>query len=100
MIIVSGRVAIQPERREEAVEAIARVVSVTKTEAGCNAYDFYADLADPNTFLVYEEWESEGALNAHLQAPHTTAFLQAVPTFIAGPPAINRYEVASATRLL
>jgi quinol monooxygenase YgiN len=100
MILVSGRVPILPERRAEAVEAVHAVVSATQNEAGCIAYDFYADLADPNVFHVFEEWETMDALNAHLKQPHTVAFLQALPQYIAGPPVVKSYEVASAQSLL
>jgi quinol monooxygenase YgiN len=100
MIIVAGHVAIKPERRADAVEAVRKVVATTKGEPGCLAYDFYADLADPNRFHVYEEWQSNEALAAHLQQSHTQAFLAGIGELVASPPIVNKYEVASSGSLL
>ena len=100
MVIVAGSVEIKPERREEAVEAMLRVVRATKPESGCIAYDFYTDLADPNRFHVYEEWESDAALSAHLQQAHTQEFLGGIGELVASPPIVNKYEVATGGSLL
>jgi quinol monooxygenase YgiN len=100
MVIVAGRVAIQPERRADAVEAMHKVVAATKPEPGCIAYDFYVDIADPNMFHVYEEWESDAALSAHLQQAHTQEFLGGIGDLVASPPVVNKYEVASGGSLL
>jgi quinol monooxygenase YgiN len=100
MIVVAGRVAIKPERREELIAIARKVIAQTKQEAGCIAYDYYFDLLDPNVVLVYEEWESEAALAAHLQQPHTQEFLQTVGDMFARPPAIYRHEVTTSSRLM
>lgn len=100
MIIVSGVVTVRPERRAEAVEAMRRVVEATRHDTGCLAYDFYTDVRDPNRFRVYEEWESDEALNAHLAAPHTQAFLAAIGPMAAAEPVVTRHEVAASHPLL
>jgi len=93
MIVVAGTIPIRPEAREEAVRAAVAVVAATKGEEGCIAYDFYADLADPCRFHVFEEWASPEALAAHLQQPHTQAFLASLGRLAAGPPNVKRYVV-------
>ena len=61
MLIVSGRVKVKPETRAEAAQAASKMAKATLTEAGCKSYGFYADLEDPNTFLIFEIWEDEAA---------------------------------------
>lgn len=100
MIIVTGELSVLSEGRADAVEAMRRVAEATRSEAGCRAYDFYADVRDPDRFRVYEEWESDEALNAHLAAPHTQAFLAAIGPVAAAEPVIIRYEVSASRRLL
>jgi quinol monooxygenase YgiN len=95
MIVVAGTVAVRPETRSDAIRAALAMAEATRTEAGCLSYRFFADLQDPNTFLVFEEWESEAALAAHFQTPHMAAFQQALPRFLAGGLAIKRYVVES-----
>jgi quinol monooxygenase YgiN len=100
MLIVSGRVPVRPERRAEAVAAALKMAAATQAEAGCRSYSFYSDLADPNTFFIYEEWEDEAALTAHFQTPHMAEFNAVIPAFVAGPPSINRYDVSTVAKLM
>ena len=100
MIVVAGSVLIDPAKREEAVRVVLAMVEATKKEEGCITYDFYADLADPNRFHVFEEWASQEALDAHFQSAHMAEFQTQLPGLIADAPVVNRYEVASVSRLM
>lgn len=100
MIVVSGFVDIQAQKREEAVEIVAAVVNATKLEAGCIRYDFYCDLADPCRFHVFEEWETDEALESHFQTKHMEIFLAHLNTLVSSEPAVYRYEVTGISQLL
>jgi hypothetical protein len=50
MLVVAGSVRIDPARREEALRAALAMMEATRREAGCRAYTFSADLADPGRF--------------------------------------------------
>jgi quinol monooxygenase YgiN len=97
MIVIAGTVRIRPEKREEAVQAAVAMAEASRAEAGCVSYGFWADLVDPATFLVFEEWESEEALARHFQTEHMRVFRERLPTLVAGGLAIKRYAVASAS---
>jgi quinol monooxygenase YgiN len=77
MIIVQGDFVIKPGQRDEAISAMIAVAHGTQQEAGCIRYNFYADLEDPDKFIVYEEWESMDHLNAHLSADNPPAHMVA-----------------------
>ena len=70
-------------------------MEATRREAGCVSYTFSADLSDPGTFWIFEEWESPAALAAHFQAPHMAAFQKAIGGLGVREMAIQRYEVSS-----
>jgi quinol monooxygenase YgiN len=38
-------------------------------ESGCISYTFSADLVEPGLIHVFEEWQSQDALDAHFKAP-------------------------------
>ena len=97
MIVIAGKIQVKPERRDEARKAALDMVEATRREAGCVSYAFYADLVEPATFFLFEEWESDAALGAHFQTEHMARFQQQIPPLIASPPAIKRYVVESAT---
>jgi quinol monooxygenase YgiN len=74
MINLDGRVTIRPSAREAFLKAVAAVIPASRQDAGCLHYSCYEDLAAPNSFLFYEEWVDEIALDRHLAQPHTQAF--------------------------
>jgi quinol monooxygenase YgiN len=100
MLIIAGTVKVKPETRADAQAAALKMARATASEAGCTSYRFYADLEDPNTFLIFEQWESEAALLAHFQTPHMAEFNSVIPRFLAAPPSINRYDVAAMTKMM
>jgi quinol monooxygenase YgiN len=95
MIVIAGHVNIRPELREEAVRAASAMARATRAEAGCRTYRFSADLDDPNLFLIFEEWESDEALAGHFRSEHMRVFREQIPTMVARPSTIVRYEIAS-----
>jgi quinol monooxygenase YgiN len=99
MIVIAGTILVKPERRDEARRAALAMAEATRREAGCISYAFYADLADPGTFFLFEEWESDAALAAHFQSEHMARFQQQVPALVAAPPKIKRYVVEAATEM-
>lgn len=99
MIVVAGRVAVRHERREEAVRAALAMAEATRAEPGCLAYRFSADLADPDTICVFEEWESDEALARHFQTEHMRTFRAQVADLVAAPPSIRRYVVESVSAM-
>lgn len=99
MIVIAGTIPIKPEHREEAKQLVLQMAVVTCAEAGCLTYHFYADLADPNTFFIFEEWESEDALQRHFQTDYMKNFQQHAPRLLAGKVNAKKYTVESASPL-
>ncbi|SMO41011.1 putative quinol monooxygenase [Ruegeria faecimaris] len=74
MLIVTGTIEITPEGAEAARKAAQEMVAETVKEAGCTVYEFSQILGHANRFRVYEEWESQAALEAHFATPHMATF--------------------------
>ena len=100
MIVIAGKILVRPERRAEAERAALAMAEATRREAGCISYAFYADMVDPGTFFIFEEWESDAALAAHFQSEHMARFQQQAAALVAAPPSITRYTVESATKMM
>lgn len=96
MLIVAGEIEIDPARRDEAIAAAREMMGVTRGEPGCLTYAFSADLADPARFRIFEEWESQAALDAHFAAPHMAAFQARMAGLGVRGMQIRKYEVARA----
>ena len=70
MLLVCGRFRLPVERIAEARAAMAKVIAASLAEAGCRAYSYAEDVAEPGLFRVIELWDSREALSAHFQTPH------------------------------
>jgi len=95
MLVIAGEIEIDPGNRDKAIAAALRMMEETRREAGCISYTFTGDFADPGRFRVFEEWESQAALDAHFASPHMAAFQAAVGGLGVKRVAIQRYEVSS-----
>ncbi len=93
MIIVHGTIPIRPECRDRALQLARDMTEATCTEPGCLSYDFYVGLSDPNTLMLFQEWESMEALMRHFQTDHMEEFLRALPTVVSGEITTRRYAV-------
>jgi len=70
-----------------------RMSVASRGEFGCISYEFYIGLSDPNTLLLFQEWESVEALQDHFDTPHMEEFMKVLPDVLDGEVATRRYEV-------
>jgi quinol monooxygenase YgiN len=99
MIVVTARAQIPPEHRERFVAIATEMCSTSRTDEGCHGYRFYADLEQPDHYIIVEEWEDDAALRAHFSQPHTAGFLTALTAILAVPADALFHTVASTRRL-
>lgn len=95
MIIVHGTIPIRPDCRDQALRLARGMTEATRSEPGCLSYEFYVGLSDPNTLMLFQEWETMEALMRHFQTPHMEAFLKALPDVLSGQITTRRYAVQS-----
>ncbi|HWA63294.1 MAG TPA: antibiotic biosynthesis monooxygenase [Caulobacteraceae bacterium] len=65
-IVISGEVDVAPEVRDEALKGAYDLIQAALAEPGCVHYAWTADLSRPGRIHVFEEWDSEANLAAHL----------------------------------
>jgi|HubBroStandDraft_4_1064222.scaffolds.fasta_scaffold303037_2 quinol monooxygenase YgiN len=98
-IVIAGRVSIKADAKEAATERATELATLSRAEEGCNDYRFAFDMEDPNVVLIYEHWESEEALNAHMATPHFMSFTEFIVSVVAGPVDLLRHEVTASRPL-
>ena len=74
MVIVTAFMSCNPADRERAIAAAADVARGTQAEDGCIEYRFWEATETPGTFMFFERWRDQEALNAHFQTPHIAEF--------------------------
>lgn len=65
-IAISGEVDLSPDDRDRALTLALPLIQAALAEPGCVHYAWTADLNQPGRVSVFEEWESEADLAAHL----------------------------------
>jgi quinol monooxygenase YgiN len=74
MIIVAGTLTFDPAKSNVLAEGWDKMQKATLDEPGCLAYDYFLSRHEEGVILVFEKWESEEALGAHMQTPHMAEF--------------------------
>lgn len=70
MLVITGTIKIDTEEELIRVrEALIRRATRSRKDEGNIDYVFTQNLEDPKEIRLIEKWESEAALNAHLQLP-------------------------------
>jgi quinol monooxygenase YgiN len=95
MIIVHGTLPITPAQRDDAMSVMREMAVASRTEYGCLSYEFYVGVSDPNTMLLFQEWESLDAYQGHFDTEHMADFMKVLPDVLDGEITTRRYEVRS-----
>ncbi len=73
---MQGSIPIKSGQFDRALAMAHDLIAATRGKAGCITYEFYRGLSDPDTLVVFQEWESMEALVDHLSSPHLESFLR------------------------
>ncbi len=67
-VVISGEIDLEPAKVEACVLDAQPLIAAALAERGCNHYAWTTDPAKPGRVHVFEEWDSEADLIAHLAA--------------------------------
>lgn len=76
MVKVIANNHIKPEALQIVAPLFREMIACTHKEDGCLEYALFIDEKDETHFTFVETWESQAALDAHMQSPH---FLRIIP---------------------
>lgn len=86
---VVATICAKPGSESVIRDAFTTLVTASREEDGCLAYDLFESTAAPGTFFMIEAWRSQVDLDAHLQTTHIAAALAASADHLAGDIAIH-----------
>jgi quinol monooxygenase YgiN len=95
MIVISGRTRLRQSALEQAVTAAAGMAKTSRDEPGCLDYKFSIDVEESLVLLLFEQWQSNAALDTHFATPHFAAFSDVLLSSADGPAGFTRYEILS-----
>ena len=71
-------------------DSLSALVAPTLQEQGCINYDLHQDLRDPTLFIFHENWQTEEALDRHLESDHLKDWAADFVDWLAEPVEIYR----------
>lgn len=89
MIIVNAKFQVKPEKKDEFLSDIKKLITYTKAELGNLAYDLYQETEDENSFIMVENWEDESSAQAHSQSLPFLEFSEKVASYSARKPELK-----------
>jgi quinol monooxygenase YgiN len=97
MVLFRARIRPLPERRDQVVRSLSRIVGPTRAITGCVSCHLYADLQDDDdSVLLTEEWCDERSLVDYLKEDSVRVLLSALE-YSADPPEV-RFETVTETK--
>jgi quinol monooxygenase YgiN len=84
MIIVTGLIRCDPAHVADYATEAAIVSAETRREPGNLQYALLADVSIEGQFVAIERWESEAALQGHLQTAHVARFAERTLSYLKG----------------
>lgn len=85
MLTIHVLIPAKPGKSEALGAALKALLEPTRKEKGCISYDAHKSNDDPDLYLMYENWESQAALDAHFQTPHLQDFVNTkMPELVQG----------------
>lgn len=85
LLTIVARIQAKPGMEQQMKEDLLSLLAPTRAEAGCVTFDLLEDTKDSSHFILYENWKSQAALDAHFQTPYVKQVLQAYEVTLAKP---------------
>lgn len=82
-LTIVAHIHANPDQVELVKAELEKLIPITRAEPGRTQYDLHRDNENPAHFMFYENWESRELWQAHMNAPHLAAYMQATDGAVA-----------------
>ena len=83
VLTIVANIHAKPDKIELVKAELQKLIDVTRAEDGCIQYDLHQDNENPAHFMFYENWESRDLWQAHMNADHLAAYMEATEGAVA-----------------
>ncbi|WAT02894.1 putative quinol monooxygenase [Rouxiella chamberiensis] len=66
---------VKSEFLDDVTQALLTIVAASREELGCLQYDLHREIDSENSFVFYERWQSQEAVEQHEQSAHFQHFV-------------------------
>lgn len=99
MKVIVGTWKVKPESIEEFINLSKEAVIVSSAEAGNISFNFTQYKTLDDTFLFFEEWKDQAAIDYHIAQDYFKTFMEKTAKLIAAKPIMKIYDVTNIEEL-
>jgi quinol monooxygenase YgiN len=81
-VVITAVLSSKPGMEESLYKILQKVVEPSRNEEGCMTYQLHQSLDDVGTFIFYEVWENEEAVQSHIMSEHYKAYREQAESLI------------------
>ena len=74
--VINARIMVKPEAIEKFISLAKTMVENSNAEQGCLTYKLYQEVGSPHSFIFYEIYENQDAVNIHNSSGHFKTFIE------------------------
>ena len=95
MVIVTVKTTPKSEFKNEFLQEFNKVASSVRKEDGCIEYEIFQKTPEGLEFFIFERWESQEALDAHLKTSHMSEYFTRTENWFDSEKELKIYQVIS-----
>ena len=80
---IVARVEVLPGKEQAFLQAADALIKGTRAEEGNISYNLYQNPSQPVSFIFYEEYKDQHAMDVHAASPHFQTFGEAIKGMLA-----------------
>jgi len=73
---INARIIIKPEAIDQFLALAKTMVEKSNSEQGCLIYKLFQEVGIPQSFIFYEVYENQDAVNIHNSTPYFKYFIE------------------------
>jgi len=87
--VINARITVKPEAIDQFLSYANVIVLASNLEQGCLVYNLYQEVGNPTSFIIYEEYENQEAIDFHNSTNHFKTFIGQITDILDGSPSIE-----------
>jgi (4S)-4-hydroxy-5-phosphonooxypentane-2,3-dione isomerase len=87
--VITARITVKPDAIEQFLSYAKVIVLASNLEQGCLVYKLYQETDNPSSFIFYEEYENQEAVDFHNSTNHFKIFIGQIGEILAEAPVIE-----------
>ncbi|MDR2513257.1 MAG: antibiotic biosynthesis monooxygenase [Puniceicoccales bacterium] len=91
--LITARVHVKQGLVDEFIQAAKALVTASRAEAGCIAYEYLHSPDNGHQFLFLERWKDQAAIDSHFASEHFVAFGATLGRIAASKPEIVIFDI-------